>query len=80
MKKRTMILAMIALMFTTGTGKVQAAEETSGLTIKPLTEKSVDANPYMVKNDANIHHDCYNTDTTDERPCGGAVLRRPRDP
>ena len=66
MKKRTMILAMIALMFTTGTGKVQAAEETSGLTIKPLTEKSVDANPYMVKNDANIHHDCYNTDTTDE--------------
>ena len=39
--------------------KVQAAEETSGLTIKPLTEKSVDANPYMVKNDASFSiHDC----------------------
>lgn len=27
---------------------------------------SIDENPYMAKNDANIHHDCYNSDSTDE--------------
>lgn len=38
----------------------------AGLTVKPLTAKVIDANPYMGKGDSNIHHDCYNTDSTDE--------------
>ena len=33
---------------------------------KPLTAKAVDENPYMASGDANIHHDGYNTDSTDE--------------
>lgn len=41
-------------------------EETSQLPIKALSPKVVAENPYMVKSDANIHHDCYNTDSTDE--------------
>lgn len=36
------------------------------LKVKSLTSKAVDENPYMAKSDANIHHDCYNTDSTDE--------------
>lgn len=32
---------------------------------KPLTEKIVDANPFMGRSESNIHHDCYNTDSTD---------------
>ena len=31
-----------------------------------LLKKAIDDNPYMAKSDANIHHDCYNSDTTDE--------------
>ena len=38
----------------------------SVLPIKSLSAKAVDENPYMSKSDANIHHDCYNTDSTDE--------------
>lgn len=34
--------------------------------IKPITEKAIDDNPYMAKSDANVHQDCYNSDTTDE--------------
>ena len=30
-----------------------------------LTAKAIDDNPYMAKSDANVHQDCYNTDTTD---------------
>lgn len=41
-------------------------EETSQLPIKALSPKVVAENPYMAKSDANIHHDCYNTDSTDE--------------
>ena len=46
----------------------EAAEtsESTELPIKPLTAKIVDENPYMAKSDSNIHHDCYNTDSTDE--------------
>ncbi len=44
----------------------KGAESTAVLPIKPLTAKVVDENPYMAKSDANIHHDCYNTDSTDE--------------
>lgn len=43
-----------------------AAGSTSALTPKPLTAKAVDENPYMAGGDANIHHDCYNTDSSDE--------------
>lgn len=37
-----------------------------GLPVKTLEAKRVDENPYMAKSDANIHHDGYNTDSTDE--------------
>ena len=33
---------------------------------KAMNAKRVDENPYMAKSDANIHHDGYNTDSTDE--------------
>ena len=79
MKKRTLFLAMTALMITMTSGgsltavyadeiPTEAAEtsESTALPIKPLTAKIVDENPYMAKSDSNIHHDCYNTDSTDE--------------
>ena len=83
MKKRTIILAMLAAMlmvtsdFTVNilhaeemqTEEIRTAaetEETSQLPIKALSPKVVVENPYMAKSDANIHHDCYNTDSTDE--------------
>ena len=34
--------------------------------VKPLTPKAIDENLYMAKSDTNIHHDCCNTDSTDE--------------
>ena len=45
-----------------------AAEEptSAALPVKALHPKQVDENPYMAKSDANIHHDGYNTDSTDE--------------
>jgi hypothetical protein len=44
-----------------------AEEPTStALPVKALHPKQVDENPYMAKSDANIHHDGYNTDSTDE--------------
>ncbi len=49
------------------------AEETApstpvsgALPVKALQPKQVEENPYMAKSDANIHHDGYNTDSTDE--------------
>ena len=42
------------------------SEGTSQLPIKALSPKVVEENPYMAKSDSNIHHDCYNTDSTDE--------------
>ena len=44
-----------------------AAEEptSTALPVKALHPKQVDENPYMAKSDANIHHDGYNTDSTD---------------
>ena len=48
---------------TNGAGQ---AAETTEIPIKPLAAKSVDENPYMAKSDSNIHHDCNNTDSTDE--------------
>lgn len=89
MKKRTLILAMTALMITmTSAGNCTAvyAEETAAATedagstefpIKPLSAKVVDENPYMADSDSNIHHDCYNTDSTDEEACQPFGLRAP---
>ena len=80
MKKRTILLAFIisAVAMTSGcssnepkTDEVKQEQTktesvSSGVTIKPLTQKAIDENPYMAKNDANIHHYCYNSDSTDE--------------
>lgn len=80
MKKRAILLAFIisAVAMTSGcsanepkTDEVKQEQTktesvSSGVTIKPLTQKAIDENPYMAKNDANIHHDCYNSDSTDE--------------
>ena len=84
MKKRAMIIAMMAAMLTvtsdctvkllhaeeTQTKEAQAedsqSEGTTQLPIKALSPKVVEENPYMAKSDSNIHHDCYNTDSTDE--------------
>ena len=78
MKKRALILAMIAFIATTTSepsiNMVRAEEtqteenagQTSELSIKTLTPKVIDENPYMAASDSNIHHDCYNTDSTDE--------------
>ena len=40
--------------------------DTGALPVKALQPKQVEENPYMAKSDANIHHDGYNTDSTDE--------------
>ena len=79
MKGRKILLAFIisAATLTSGcandTTKTEEAkseqkttEENAVVPIKPLTEKVIDDNPYMAKSDANIHQDCYNSDTTDE--------------
>ena len=83
MKKRALILAMIAFIAATTSepsiNMVRAEEtqveetqteenagQTSELPIKTLTPKVMDVNPYMAVSDSNIHHDCYNTDSTDE--------------
>lgn len=79
MKGRKILLAFIISAATltsgcaNGTPKTEEAkseqkttEENAVVPIKPLTEKAIDDNPYMAKSDANIHHDCYNSDTTDE--------------
>lgn len=83
MKKRALILAMIAFIAATisepsinmvcaeetqveETQTEENAGQTSELPIKTLTPKVIDENPYMAASDSNIHHDCYNTDSTDE--------------
>ena len=42
------------------------AASAAALPVKAISPKRVDENPYMAKSDANIHHDGYNTDSTDE--------------
>ena len=44
----------------------EAAILSGALSVKALQPKQVEENPYMAKSDANIHHDGYNTDSTDE--------------
>ena len=76
MKKRMAMLALTALMLTmasNGTaGMVYAEDEAKEngtaevqVPIKSLSPKAMDENPYMANSDSNIHHDCYNSDTTD---------------
>ena len=45
---------------------LSAAASAAALPVKALSPKQVEENPYMAKSDANIHHDGYNTDSTDE--------------
>ena len=79
MKGRKILLAFIISAVTltsgcaNGTPKTEEAkseqkttEENAVVPIKPITEKAIDDNPYMAKSDANVHQDCYNSDTTDE--------------
>ena len=78
MKKRALILAMITFIAAATSepsinmvhAEETQTEENTGLTselpIKTLTQKVIDENPYMAASDSNIHHDCYNTDSTDE--------------
>lgn len=80
-KKRTLRCAMLSLIVSAlclsmvACASVQSSDTTtsntafqsnSGLPVKALRAKNVDENPYMAKSDANIHHDGYNTDSTDE--------------
>ena len=72
MKKRTILLAFIISAVAMASGcsanepktdevkqeQTKTESVSSGVTIKPLTQKAIDENPYMAKNDANIHHDC----------------------
>ena len=44
----------------------EAAQTAAALPVKALSPKQVEETPYMAKSDANIHHDGYNTDSTDE--------------
>lgn len=46
--------------------ETEAELSTTALSVKTLQPKQVEENPYMAKSDANIHHDGYNTDSTDE--------------
>ena len=79
MKGRKILLAFIISAVTltsgcaNGTPKTEEAkseqkttEENAVVPIKPITAKAIDDNPYMAKSDANVHQDCYNSDTTDE--------------
>ena len=78
MKKKAIVIILAAMMAMTAVGCIsnsaqnsqedaqEAVSISAGLTVKPLTAKVIDANPYMGKGDSNIHHDCYNTDSKDE--------------
>ncbi len=74
MKKNTMLRSALSLSLTAAfclsiaaCGNAETLSPSSGaLPVKALSPKQVDENPYMAKSDANIHHDGYNTDSTDE--------------
>ena len=74
MKKNTMLRSALSLSLTAAfclsiaaCGSAETLSPSSGaLPVKALSPKQVDENPYMTKSDANIHHDGYNTDSTDE--------------
>ncbi len=75
------LAAVMGLTVAAGSGMQTAAEAVNtqeelsasengsapaALPVKALQPKQVEENPYMAKSDANIHHDGYNTDSTDE--------------
>ena len=72
--KKTMLRSALSLSLTAAfclsiaaCGSAETLSPSSGaLPVKALSPKQVDENPYMAKSDANIHHDGYNTDSTDE--------------
>ncbi len=74
MKKNTMLRSALSLSLTAAfclsiaaCGSAETLSPSSGaLPVKALSPKQVDENLYMAKSDANIHHDGYNTDSTDE--------------
>ena len=74
MKKNTMLRSALSLSLTAAfclsiaaCGSAETLSPSSGaLPVKALSPKQVDENPYMAKSDANIHHDGYNTDSTNE--------------
>ena len=74
MKKNTMLRSALSLSLTAAfclsiaaCGSAETLSPSYGaLPVKALSPKQVDENPYMAKSDANIHHDGYNTDSTDE--------------
>ena len=78
MKKRALVLTMIAFItaiasepavntvYAEETQTEESACQAPELPVKALTPKAMDVNPYMAASDSNIHHDCYNTDSTDE--------------
>ena len=55
-----------ALALTMALCLTASAAMAAALPVKALSPKQVDVNPYMAMSDANIHHDGYNTDSTDE--------------
>ena len=59
-------LSRIALALALAICLSASAAFAAALPVKALSPKQVDENPYMAKSDANIHHDGYNTDSTDE--------------
>lgn len=78
MTRRSFLSASAFTLLACGLAPAAHAEETNSLLTgllgskaenalppKPLTAKVVDANPFMGFSESNIHHDCYNTDSTD---------------
>ena len=71
----TLLLAGVLCLTLAACGAKQSSDKlasdtdsaaSAALPVKAMNAKRVDANPYMAKSDANIHHDGYNTDSTDE--------------
>ena len=76
--RRSFLSASALILLACGLAPMAHAEETNGLFSdlltggtetalppKPLTRKVLEINPFMGRGDSNIHHDCYNTDSTD---------------
>ena len=71
----TLLLASVLCLTLAACGAKQSSDmpasdtdsaASAALPVKAMNAKRVDENPYMAKSDANIHHDGYNTDSTDE--------------
>lgn len=64
----TFLLAGVLCLTLADCGLALATDSaaSAALPVKAMNAKRVDENPYMAKSDANIHHDGYNTDSTDE--------------